>query len=212
MQLVHGIWMPDPTPDIAQPVAIKDIKPDGTYEGEKYLNCMAQCAQRRTAVDVGAHVGTWSRLLAKDFEYVIAFEPYPDFVRCFRKNVVATNVQLRERAVGDRAGPAKLTIGPHAPPRIGEHGINVYETALDLEDLKNVDFIKMDVEGYELAVLRGAREILQRDHPVVRLEQHPKVNPMHYGFGWLEAVKFLQGLGAKLVWNDGVDYCLAWPD
>lgn len=210
MLQVHGIWLPDARPDYKVTVDPKDIKQDGTFCSDWFHQCLKHCHERDVAIDVGAHVGTWTRLMAKHFTFVHAFEPWPSHIECFERNIDATNVELHRKAVGDYVGKAYLQTGPKTPVRIGKAGLEVEITKLDDEGIDPVSFIKINCEGYDLAVLHGAREIIIRDHPVVFVEQHHIYRPEDYGYGATEAIDFLEGFGAKLMWQKGPHYCLAW--
>jgi hypothetical protein len=80
---------------------------------------------------------------------------------------------------------------------------------LDSFDLHDVDFIKLDCEGFEVFALRGGEETLKRCHPVVCVEQKPG-RAQKFGLQETEAVTYLQSLGAKLLHKMSGDYILGW--
>ena len=64
----------------------------------------------KLAIDIGAHVGIWTRRLAKDFENVIAFEPLQKHIECHKKNCEGLdNVTLNEVALSDNNGSGIMT-------------------------------------------------------------------------------------------------------
>ena len=73
---------------------------------------------------------------------------------------------------------------------------------LDSLQLTEVDFIKIDCEGYEENVLRGAVETIERDRPVIIVEQKRDMATARFGLEPLGAVKFLQSLGYKVAAGD----------
>jgi FkbM family methyltransferase len=212
---VYGLWFPDPDAAVKWPVDPKDVAPGGTYQLDQYEACMKRCRRRHLAVDVGAHVGSWARLLARDFEWLIAFEPYPPFFACLERNLAARgNVTLRQQAVGEISGPAGLIFGPNEAPRLAPDGqANMPTSMVALDDcgFVDLDFLKIDVEGYEAGVLHGAEELIERDHPVVRLEQHPSApyRPQDHGFAWDEALDFLRIRGYQVDKIGKIDW-LCW--
>ena len=69
---------------------------------------MVPTERRGVALDIGGHVGLWSRVLVSCFRKVIAFEPVPQLVECFRLN--APSAQLHEVAVSDYDGKLQMQI------------------------------------------------------------------------------------------------------
>jgi hypothetical protein len=80
---------------------------------------------------------------------------------------------------------------------------------LDTFKLEDVDFIKLDCEGYELFALRGAEETLKRCRPCVIVEQKPG-RGQRFGLAERGAVDYLQRLGAKLRKEMSGDFILSW--
>ncbi len=132
-------------------------------------------------LDVGAHVGIFTvkatKAVGKD-GLVVAIEPEPMSMALLQENVRnqdLNNVVFVGEAAGSRKGRAKLYLSP----RSGRHsitgaGTDYIKVDMDTLDniasklkLKKVDFIKIDVEGAELEVLRGAEKIL--NSPNVKL-------------------------------------------
>lgn len=164
----------------------------------------------RVAVDVGAHVGLWSREMAKIFGRVHAFEPVAELRECFRLNVPMEKVTLYECALGDRPGAASVA---YDPARSGETGLiegdDVEVRRLDDFGLEDVDLIKIDVEGYEPFVVEGATETIRRCRPVVVVEQ--KGHGSRWGFERYAATRMLMDLGMlpREVVVD--DFIMVWP-
>jgi FkbM family methyltransferase len=182
------------------------------YQGRKQLEALALCKRFRVAIDVGAHVGFWSYNLAAKFEHVHAFEPVAAHRECFVKNVTAKNVVLIARALGSEKGLVSIHSSPTSSGDSwvdGEGSIPM--DLLDTFDIQNVDLIKLDCEGYELNVLRGAEMTLVRSHPAVVVEQKPG-RASKFGLPDTGAVKYLQSLGAILRKEISGDFYLSWDD
>lgn len=182
------------------------------YQAQHIQQSMNLCRSRRVALDVGAHVGFWSYYLAMGFQSVQAFEPSELFASCFVRNVRAKNVVLHRVALGETQKLVGLEITPEntgaTHVRLDGSGA-IQMRRLDDFALQDVDFIKIDVEGYERLVLEGGRETLLRCRPVVIIEQ--KEFGLRYGDERFAATQFLTGLGAVVVHQVVKDLILGWP-
>jgi FkbM family methyltransferase len=154
-------------------------------------------------LDVGANVGVYSLFMAKlvgRAGAVIACEPDPESVIGLRENLVRNHllhVRVAEAAVGDREGPVSFLSGRGTQSRVGDEA----EGATLAARMTTVDalcreaapvFIKVDVEGFEDAVVRGAHGIMQRGLPKVwqlevdpgRAAQHARLEAALKPFGY----------------------------
>ena len=145
------------------------------YEEADYRICMQYCKGRRTAVDIGAHVGYWSMRLVQSFEHVIAFEPVAEHRMCLRFNVQSPKLQIEPYAVGLEACTELLEIHLENSGmcRISTEGEPVSVRSLDSYALDAVDLVKIDVEGYEVNVLNGMALTAQRCKPLIFIEVLP---------------------------------------
>ncbi|MDZ4382809.1 MAG: FkbM family methyltransferase [Parvibaculum sp.] len=175
-----------------------------TYQRRKYLAALEFVKERRVAVDIGGHVGLWSWPMSFDFERVVAFEPLSAHVECFHSNLAGvTNVELRQCALGESIG--EVAVRNRTPDSSGDTGVDpdgegelVRLRMLDEFELRDVDFLKCDCEGFEVFVMRGAEETLKRCKPVVIVEQKPETGmEARYGIGATDAVTYLQSLGYR---------------
>jgi len=138
---------------------------------------------RGVFVDVGAHQGSHSIFIEKfgDFE-VYAFEPITDNFRILTENVGLNGVDInaRQYAISDKAGYLAFDI---LKPK-GSLNWQVVESTnnpknivqartLDSFDL-NVTVLKIDVEGHEVQVLKGAERTIKRCKPVIFVEEDYK--------------------------------------
>jgi FkbM family methyltransferase len=191
------------------------------YQGKKQVAAIKWCRQFRTAVDIGGHVGLWSYYLASKFSRVHAFEPVTAHRECFAVNVTSENVTLHGCALGERAGSVSMKTAPTSSGDsfVGGHSMlaqvdgagDIPMRRLDEFELQDVDFIKVDCEGYELFILRGAEETLRRCRPCVIVEQKPG-HAQKFGLPETEAVDYLQSLGAKLRVRMSGDFILSWDN
>lgn len=223
----QNIWLPDGEKHFPEWMTKNGEIVDGrgTYQIRKFREAMAWCRRFRIAVDVGAHVGLWSLQLLKRFEQVHAFEPVRAFRECFDKNLEGLNGGSRglpviyPYALGASTGYAHMAIDPadsggthvRSAGQIGGGGA-VQMRTLDEFDLQDVDFLKIDCEGYELEVLKGARETLERCRPCVIVEQKPHKLGPNFGIQGTPAVDFLLAMGAKQRVVMSGDYVLSWEE
>ncbi len=158
----------------------------------------------RAAVDVGGNHGVYSGRLAQLTNRVYCFEPNPELAAELRDKL-PKRVIIKECALSDHAGVAELRIPQHldsgyatiesANSLNGDQARIVHCKIERLDDLirEPIGFIKIDVEGHELAVLKGAERILSRDRPDLLIESVSRHNPEapHNVFN------FLYGLGYR---------------
>lgn len=142
-----------------------------------------------TVVDIGANVGVYTALFSElvgRTGKVISLEPAPDNWRSLSEAVEIngwSNVELHQVAAAEKHGSMALVCsaynsGNNALGCGAADGPAVAVKVAPLDSIiagRKVDFIKIDVQGWEAAVLRGARETLTANRPlVVRLEVWPK--------------------------------------
>lgn len=183
------------------------------YQPQHIHQALQICRMRRLAVDVGAHVGFWSYYLALSFASVHAFEPNELFAHCFERNVRAKHVVLHRVALGEAEKKVELEVDAQntgaTHVRAGKPG-SIPMRRLDDYRLAGIDFLKVDVEGYERLVLDGGRETLARCKPVVIIEQKDFAG--RYGAERFAASELLQSLGAVLLAQVVQDFVFGWPD
>ncbi|SFB18346.1 methyltransferase, FkbM family [Rhizobium sp. NFR07] len=158
--------------------------------GEPELHILGKlCPPDQIALDIGANCGVYSWYLRRHARNVIAFEPQPDMAD-FLKAAFGSSVQVELVALSDTAGMAKMRIpcerymggcatieeeNTLSSYKVRE--ISVPMRRLDGYDLGKVGFIKVDVEGHELKVLKGAEAVLRRDRPNLLIEAEDRHRP-----------------------------------
>lgn len=185
----------------------------GEFEGlpnldvKKAADCAALCSSFETALDIGAHVGAVSAYLSRKFNRVFAFEAVPSTFEFLRKNTEALpNVEALNLAVGPEEGEVYFAhynthgqlshvASKQDEPKTSRVG-PIQVRPVDSMDLGTVSFIKIDVEGYELPVLEGARKTIERDRPLILVEQGGN-DEKHFGRPRDEASAFLENLGMR---------------
>jgi FkbM family methyltransferase len=165
--------------------------------------------------DLGANLGWYTTLLARlvgKTGAVHAFEPVPPIFATLRENVelsqVWRNTFLNNMAVGDRSGIVSMHVFAGLPvghSSVSSQGRTDYElhttqlTTLDayVEDhtIGRVNFIKCDVEGSELMVLRGARRILRQPVPPIWIMEMAKEIAATFGYSPNELLELMREQG-----------------
>ena len=177
----------------------------GHHEPE--LALLPQLADpERAAFDIGAHFGMWTSALLPHFREVHAFEPIPRLARVLRSGV-GGRARVHEVALSDHAGTTTLR-APRAglgrstvEPRNDLEGMSDPTQPVDVFDVRTMRlddmglpdpaFIKIDVEGHELAVVEGGKELIARARPTMLIELVDCQNP-----GYEAAIiERLEGMG-----------------
>jgi FkbM family methyltransferase len=171
-----------------------------------------------TVVDIGASWGLFSYHLARrvgERGHLYSYEPHPANAAVLAKLMRAKpNVRFRETAVSDLAGKSRLLVPTyrgrrvtaqsslaHGFERVGVEEIEVQTVTLDDEIGENVqvDFVKIDVEGHELAVLRGGAAMFRRCVPPILIE----IEQRHLALPISAVFHELQALGYEVFYIDG---------
>lgn len=163
----------------------------GTFERGELAAAVRVLPACRGVIDVGANLGLYTLLAAKRLAArgtVISFEASPieyEKLKWTVKRNSLTNVVSVLSAVSDRDGETVIfqsTSGAGALNRVDRPGketgdwrvatvpMTSIDTWLRVNPHEPIDLLKVDVEGHELPVLRGARQLLARDWPAVMIE------------------------------------------
>ncbi|GAP96379.1 FkbM family methyltransferase [Leptolyngbya sp. NIES-2104] len=138
-------------------------------------------------LDIGANIGCTALLFGELSKEVYAFEPSPTTFQLLEKNILNSgleNIALQNTGLGEESGEFTLTFSPanrsggfvsnqtqieagHVTEKIT---IRQLDEVIQSLNLSQVDFIKIDVEGFEGQVLRGATQTLATYQPIVVLE------------------------------------------
>jgi FkbM family methyltransferase len=183
------------------------------HHGEREVRLLKKLIPRGTnGIDVGAASGLYAYHLSRLCERVFAYEPNPEWVSWLSR-AVPRNVAVFDVALSNRSGTAVLSIPPPSMESLeGDltlrcpqaasiekqfegvpcDRIDVPTRRLDEYRHQNIGFIKIDVEGHELAVLEGAAQTLKNCSPVLLVEiesRHIKRN-VREEFDLIEAMGY----------------------
>ncbi len=183
----------------------------GIYEGDdlsvifEFLSPLHLQFNEGLALDVGANVGNHAIFFDKYFERTIAFEPNPSTHDILRFNCeYSKSVTPIDCALGDVPGEFDLCEDPEnfgssaIKEATSDKVVKVKVKRLDDcgLDLSGLGLIKIDVEGFEANVLRGAKGTIARYQPIILFEQ----NESEFKNGEPEAVGLLREMGYSFCW------------
>lgn len=161
------------------------------YEPETAPLFFSLATHARVTLDVGAYVGYFTLLAAHANPQgsVFSFEPHPGIFERLSSNVVRNglqNVECVPTAVGDTAGRAEFFVAASGLPTsssLSHEFMKVHanltplsvpvitlDELIETRGLTGIDLIKIDTESTEGQVLRGAANVLRRDHPAIVCE------------------------------------------
>ncbi|MEM2857571.1 MAG: FkbM family methyltransferase [Nitrososphaerota archaeon] len=149
----------------------------------------------RTAIDVGAHMGAYSLFLSQICERVIAVEPQEAVRRVLLRNIRLNkirNVIVLPYAASSESGKTMVITGSGATAKVTQGPVNVQTIRIDDVVVRffpqsGPEFVKIDVEGHELDVLKGMTTTLRERRPILLVEV------WHQNFD--DVVKLLSQLG-----------------
>jgi len=146
----------------------------------------------RTAIDIGCRDGDFSRPMSKDFIRVKSFDYRP------RQGFEGlTNVKVFHVALGNEEKQVKAYAGVITDePREGVKEKIVTQRTLDSYYFDTVDLIKIDVEGHELRVLKGAVKTIEKCSPTIIIEENGSAEKWGKEDG---AIEFLKDMGYEVV-------------
>jgi FkbM family methyltransferase len=170
------------------------------------------CDPGKTSIDVGAKIGMYTYRLLRHSRDVVAFEPIPVLVGMLRRVFANKPVSVMPYALSDAPGRATLRVpfGSNGEVKLGRSTIEpsntlVHDDVADVDEIDvekktldgcaidNVGFVKIDVEGHEIAVIAGATATLERDRPTLLVE----ANDHHYPQAVAKSRAMLSGLGYR---------------
>ena len=131
-----------------------------------------------SCIDVGSHVGFWSKDFTKIFKHVYAFDPISDVRDCYVKNITTDNYTLYPYGVGSEEKNIKVSYYPEETgnTHASEEGnLDIQVKRLDSFDMNTIDYIKIDAEGYEIEALIGAKNLIEKCKPFIHVEAKKKV-------------------------------------
>ena len=174
----------------------REIAVTGTYEAAGAAAVEWLCERRliknpqdSVFLDIGANVGVYTIALADFFKTILAFEPYPTTSKILSLNIEINNVKnvtILNYGLSDKNYSANLYEG--SPNNLGasslkrgknstkRHVVVLRHAASAISEVTNspIGFIKIDVEGHEIEVINGLREVISKQLPIIAFEANDK--------------------------------------
>lgn len=150
------------------------------YQKDRITTALTHTSRRQYAIDIGANIGIFAINFARNgFEQIFAYEPEPLNFECLRRNCIAErnkNICCYNFAIGDTEKEIAMADHPNSGNRwIDVNGKGIKQVTLDSQNLPGCDLLKIDVEGYEAFVVRGAIETIKKFRPVIILEEESRL-------------------------------------
>ena len=171
-------------------------------------------------MDFGGHVGITAKKFSTYFDNVFSFEPIPELFECLKYNTKDSNIKIYNYAISDTNDFIDIFVNPE---NTGSNVIESTETSrlidtrwrnekrqnfvqtkpiqvktktIDSFGFTDVDFIKIDTEGFNLKPLMGMKNTLENNSPVIMMERGETENL---------GKEFLTKIGYKLIQVIGID-------
>lgn len=152
--------------------------------------------EKGVVVQAGGAMGMWAKRFAQVFDVVYTFEPTPDSFYCCSFNCPELNIVPFNAALGAEPKMVKMAFPEHAKrSKAGKENLGGFRCfeggytptiVLDSLALPRCDLMFLDLEGYELFALRGAKETIDRCRPVIIMEDKGCSNVFGYAKGDVE--------------------------
>ena len=183
------------------------VQKDGTDKNGNYDLLLKHVADRklRRIIDVGAWWGPWSLFWQPHAEKLEIFEPNEKIFSMLEHNISKyTNCSLHRTALGESKGKVSMEYDTHS----GTNHVVGYSGDIELRDLDSynfdqVDVLKIDVEGYEISVLKGAEQTIKKNRPMIQIEGNSAGK--RYGLHKKQIMELLTSWGLTRVEKK-------WPD
>lgn len=192
------------------------INVDGRYEDDYLETVFGWLAtidgrmKQKIALDIGANIGNHSLFFSKYFRIIHAFEPNPRTFELLRFNAAGSaNIVAHPRGLSDsdevgvlRENPTNMggtfiELDARATEASGaEVSLGTLDKFAEMHGLEDISLIKIDTEGFEARILRGARGVIAANRPIIIFELSPGDFDTH---GASEVVKILEGQGYSFV-------------
>jgi len=140
-------------------------------------------SQDMICLDIGANIGMYSLFMSKRSKFVYAFEPQAQSVNRLNKSIADNhiyNIKVIQKAVGDKSGTLSFHfVKEDSAKSYITSAADVYSCLVDVVSLddyfnenliEKLDYLKIDAEGAESAILQGAIRTIKKYRPIIQVE------------------------------------------
>ena len=195
MKHFHNYWLPDDESHFSKFIERNaKVGEPAEYQGPVRRLALGYVSTFGVSVDIGANFGLWSHTLEQKFTRNFAIEPMQLHCDYLKLNAPAT--QIFQTALGTETGTVMMQRFPdnYGKTRVNSNGdVKVPLQRLDDLDLPLADFVKIDVEGFELYVLQGGENYIKSSYPVMVVEQEEKSSAhallLSWGYELVDSIK-----------------------
>ena len=195
MKQLYNYWLPDDETHFSKFIERNaKVGEPPEYQGPVRRLALSHVKQFRVSVDIGANFGLWSHTLEQQFGQNFAVEPIELHCEYLKINAPAT--QIFHTALGTESGTVMMQRFPdnYGKTRVSSQGdVKVPLQRLDDLNLPPADFIKIDVEGFELQVLQGGEQYIKLSYPVLVVEQETRAEAhallLAWGYQLVDSIK-----------------------
>lgn len=189
------------------------------FDDNAYASVTTDIKNAAVIFDVGANIGTTTLFFAQKNPRatIYAFEPHPDTFIRLKENIALndfSNTLLINEGLGEKMEYLNLYEVNSSNPGMNrikrkdnDHDypfktvyINTIDQFVKVNKIEKIDFIKIDVEGFELSVLKGAEETLKASKPIIFLELDDN-NLQENGATAKTLIEFLMAVGYQQIYR-----------
>jgi FkbM family methyltransferase len=202
-----------------------DLTRNMQYDRYAYRLLESVIQPNSNCIDIGCHKGEILDWMIRFAPHGIhhAVEPIPYLFKALKEKYTQSNIHLHALALSDKAGKLNFNVVKNAPAYSGirqrkyaiqNPDVEVIEVNVQrLDDIipaqQAVRLIKIDVEGWEFEVLKGAEQTIRRCRPVVVVEQKPH-DAYSSDYGQYAAIELLKSWGMVVLQQVKDDWIMGW--
>lgn len=190
MKQIEGWWVNNPSKTVVETLLQKR-----NYHDDLIEYATSKCSEHRTYIDVGACYGLLSAQMSPFAKNVHAFEANPETFMCLKRNMITfSNVHLHNVGLSDKSGMRKLlyfdndsratyrqiTYQKALQYKSTLKILPTFTRSLDSYNFTDVDLLKVDVEGHEEFVIKGALKTIIKYRPVIVIERKMGIRSSAY--------------------------------